>query len=231
MQTQNDTQQEIDVVHLLKKLWLRKFAIIFTALTFAFMALAGSIFLITPQYESLTKLYVINKGSEEAKISTQDLQAGDYLVKDYKEIITSKTVLAGVIEREKLDISVSSLAAKTRIDIPVNTRIISITVTDEDPEVASQLANTYREVASEKVKEVTNVEDVKTVEEAEPSSSPASPSLKKNTLLGFLLGGFLAVAIVLIKELLDDRVHRVEDVEEVLHMTLLGVIPDINKIK
>lgn len=231
MQNQNDTQQEIDVVHLLKKLWLRKFAIIFTALTFAFIALASSIFLLTPQYESLTKLYVVNKGTDESKISTQDLQAGDYLVKDYKEIITSKTVLAGVIEREQLDLSVSGLASKTRVDIPVNTRIISITVTDENPEVASQLANAYREVASEKVKEVTNVEDVKTVEAAEPSSSPATPNLKRNTLLGFLVGGFIAVALVLVKELLDDRVHRVEDVEEVLHMTLLGVVPDTNKIK
>lgn len=227
MQNQNDTQQEIDVVHLLKKLWVRKFAIIFSALTFAFMALAGSIFLLTPQYESLTKLYVVNKGTDESKISTQDLQAGDYLVKDYKEIIASKTVLTAVIEREKLDLSISGLSAKTRIDIPVNTRIISISVQDENPEVASQLANTYREVASEKIKEVTNVEDVKTIEEAEPSSSPSSPNLKRNTLLGFLVGGFLAVVIVLIKELLDDRVHRVEDVEEVLHMTLLGIIPDI----
>lgn len=231
MQNQTDLQQEIDVIHLLKKLWLRKFAIIFTALTFAFIALASSIFLLTPQYESLTKLYVVNKGTDESKISTQDLQAGDYLVKDYKEIITSKTVLAGVIEREQLDLSVSGLAAKTKIDIPANTRIISITVTDENPEVASQLANAYREVASEKVKEVTNVEDVKTVEAAEPSSSPATPNLKRNTLLGFLAGGFIAVALVLIKELLDDRVHRVEDVEEVLHMTLLGVVPDTNKIK
>ncbi|MFC5630560.1 MULTISPECIES: Wzz/FepE/Etk N-terminal domain-containing protein [Streptococcus] len=227
MQNQNDTQQEIDVVHLLKKLWVRKFAIIFSALTFAFMALAGSIFLLTPQYESLTKLYVVNKGTDESKISTQDLQAGDYLVKDYKEIIASKTVLTAVIEREQLDLSISGLSAKTRIDIPVNTRIISISVQDENPEVASQLANTYREVASEKIKEVTNVEDVKTIEEAEPSSSPSSPNLKRNTLLGFLVGGFLAVVIVLIKELLDDRVHRVEDVEEVLHMTLLGIIPDI----
>lgn len=231
MQTQNDTQQEIDVVHLLKKLWLRKFAIIFTALTFAFIALASSIFLLTPQYESLTKLYVVNKGTDESKISNQDLQAGSYLVQDYKEIISSKTVLAGIIEREQLDLSISELADKTRINIPVDTRIISIAVTDEDPEVASQLANAYREVASEKIKEVTNVEDVKTVEAAEPASSPTSPNLKRNTLLGFLAGGFIAVALVLIKELLDDRVHRVEDVEEVLHMTLLGVVPDTNKIK
>ena len=231
MQNQNDSQLEIDVLHLLKKLWLRKFAIIFTALVFALAALAGSIFLITPKYESLTKLYVINKGSEETKISTQDLQAGDYLVKDYKEIITSKTVLSTVIEREQLDLSASALSSKVRIDIPANTRIISITVTDENPEVASQLANTYREVASEKVKEVTNVEDVKTIEEAEPSSSPSSPNLKRNAILGLLVGGFLAVVIILVKEVLDDRVHRVEDVEEVLHMTLLGVIPDINKMK
>lgn len=231
MQNQNDAQLEIDVIHLLKKLWLRKFAIVFTSLAFAFMALAGSIFLITPKYESLTKLYVVNKAADDSKISTQDLQAGDYLVKDYKEIITSKTVMSAVVEKGQLSYSVSELSSKVRVDIPANTRVISIVVTDENPEVASQLANTLREVASEKIKEVTNVEDVRSFEEAEPASAPSSPNLKRNAALGLLLGGFLAVVIILMKEVLDDRVQRAEDVEEVLHMTLLGVIPDVNKMK
>ncbi|KXT71733.1 Tyrosine-protein kinase transmembrane modulator EpsC [Streptococcus gallolyticus] len=62
------------------------------------------------------------------------------------------------------------------------------------------------------------------------ASKPSSPNVKRNTLLGALVGGFLAVVSILVLEVLDDRVRRPEDVEEVLGMTLLGVVPDIDKL-
>lgn len=60
--------------------------------------------------------------------------------------------------------------------------------------------------------------------------SPSSPNIKLNVLLGAVLGAFLAVVGVLVREILDDRVRRPEDVEDVLGMTLLGIIPDTDKI-
>ena len=62
------------------------------------------------------------------------------------------------------------------------------------------------------------------------ASKPSSPNVKRNALLGALVGGFLAVVSILVLEILDDRVRRPEDVEEVLGMTLLGVVPDIDKL-
>lgn len=222
---------ELDIIYLAKKIWIQKFKIGFIAMLFGVLALAVSIFLITPKYQSVTKVYVVNQSNDESKISTQDLQAGDYLVKDYKEIILSKDVMTNVIETESLDLSVEELVEKVSVNIPVNTRIISIAVTDENPEEASFLANKVREVSAETIKEITKVEDVTVFEEAVPAEKPSSPNLKRNTVLGVLVGGFLSVLAVLLKEVLDDRVRRAEDVEEVLHMTLLGVVPDINKMK
>lgn len=40
----------------------------------------------------------------------------------------------------------------------------------------------------------------------------------------------MIVAVLLI-ELLDDRVKRPEDVEEVMQVSLLGIIPDLDKLK
>ena len=46
-----------------------------------------------------------------------------------------------------------------------------------------------------------------------------------------LLGGFLAAIVaVLVREVLDDRIRRPEDVEDALGMTLLGIVPDTDKI-
>ena len=116
------------------------------------------------------------------------------------------------------------------VDIPTDTRLILISVNAKTGQDAQTLANKVREVALEKIKNVTKVEDVTTLEEAKLPESPSSPNIKLNVLLGAVLGGFLAVIGVLVREILDDRVRRPEDVEDVLGMTLLGIIPDTDKI-
>ncbi|MGZ7234560.1 capsular biosynthesis protein CpsC, partial [Streptococcus pyogenes] len=80
-------------------------------------------------------------------------------------------------------------------------------------------------VAAEKIKVVTKVEDVTTIEEAKLPNSPSSPNIKRNVLLGAMIGGFIAMALVLLLEVLDDRVRRPEDIEEVLGLVLIGVVP------
>ena len=92
------------------------------------------------------------------------------------------------------------------------------------------MANSVREIAAEKIKVVTKVEDVTTIEEAKVPTSPSSPNIKRNVMLGALVGGFIAVAFVLLLEVLDDRVRRPEDVEEVLGLVLIGVVPDTEKM-
>ena len=158
------------------------------------------------------------------------MQAGTYLVNDYKEIITSNDVLSEVIKDEKLNLSEAELSKMVSVNIPTDTRLISISVKAKTGQDAQVLANKVREVASKKIKTVTKVEDVTTLEEAKLPSSPSSPNIKRNVLLGAILGGFVAIVAVLVREVLDDRIRRPEDVEDVLEMTLLGIVPDTDKI-
>lgn len=229
MNSNDNASIEIDVLYLLRKLWSRKFFIIFIALAVGTVALLGSIFFIKPKYTSTTRIYVVSRSSDSS-LTNQDLQAGSYLVNDYKEVITSNEVLSSVIDQENLSLSTSELSDMITIDIPTDTRVISISVEDTDAQEASDIANTIREVAAEKIKSVTKVDDVTTLEAAEVASKPSSPNIKRNATLGALVGGFLAIVGILVLEVLDDRVRRPEDVEEVLGMTLLGVVPDIDKL-
>ena len=77
---------------------------------------------------------------------------------------------------------------------------------------------------------MTKVEDVTTLEDAKLPESPSSPNIKRNVLIGAVFGVFLAVVGVLGREILDDRIRRPEDIEETLGMTLLGIVPDTDKI-
>ena len=222
----------IDVVQLFKVLWKKKIAIILTAIVAALVAFGVSSFILTPEYSSTTRIYVVNRNqSENAGLTNQDLQAGTYLVKDYKEIILSQDVLEKVSSNLKLEQSGKGLSKKIQVTVPVDTRIVSIVVKDDQPEEASRIANALREVAAEKIIKVTRVSDVTTLEEARPALTPSSPNIRRNTLLAFLAGGAVMVILILLLELLDDRVKRPEDVEEVMQVALLGIIPDLNKLK
>lgn len=228
MNSNDNASIEIDVLYLLRKLWSRKFFIIFIALVVGTIALLGSVFLIKPKYTSTTRIYVVSRTADS--ITNQDLQAGSYLVKDYQEVITSNEVLSSVIDKEKLSLTPNELSSMISVTIPTDTRVISISVEDDNAQEATTIANTVREVAADKIKAVTKVDDVTTLEAAEVPKEPSSPNIKRNTLIGVIAGGGLAVISIIILEVFDDRVRRPEDIEDVLGLPLLGIVPDIDKL-
>ncbi|NQP29166.1 capsular biosynthesis protein CpsC [Streptococcus suis] len=229
MNNQEVNAIEIDVLFLLKTIWRKKFLILLTAVLTAGLAFVYSSFLVTPQYDATTRIYVVSQNVEAgAGLTNQELQAGTYLVKDYKEIILSQDVLTQVATELNLE---ESLKEKISVSIPVDTRIVSISVRDADPNEAARIANSLRTFAAQKIVEVTKVSDVTTLEEAVPAEEPTTPNTKRNILLGLLAGGILATGIILAMEVLDDRVKRPQDIEEVMGLTLLGVVPDSKKLK
>ena len=229
MNNQEANMIEIDVLSLLRTIWRKKFLILLTAILTTGLAFAYSAFLATPQYDSTTRLYVVNQSSDNgAGITNQDLQAGSFLVQDYKEIILSQDVLKNVTTT--LGIT-EDIKGKITVTIPTDTRILSITVRDSDPDQAATIANTLRDEAAKKIIEVTKVSDVTTLEAALPAEKPSTPQTKRNLVLGFIVGAFLATALVLVLEVLDDRVKRPQDIEEGLGMTLLGLVPHADKLK
>lgn len=230
MNTKESNSIEIDLLYLLKKLWEKKVLILFSTVLFGLLALLISVFILKPTFTSSTRIYVANQTSDNNNLTAQDLQAGNYLVNDYKEIITSDSVLADVISREGLSITNAELSEMIEVSIPNDTRIITISVNNTDPSDAQRFANSLREIAAEKIKVVTKVEDVTTIEDAKLPELPSSPNIKRNVVLGALAGIFIAVVLILLLELLDDRVRRPEDIEEVLGLVLIGTVPDTDKL-
>ena len=217
METKNQEFVEIDPMALLRKLWAAKFIIVFVTVVLAVATLLVNLVVIRPTFESTTRVYVVNQ-TEDKAVTTQDLQLGNFLVKDYKEVINS----------ENLSMTPSQLKRVVKVDSPRDTRILSISVSDRDPQKASNLANRVREVASEQIKRVTKVNDVTTLEEAKPTNIKSSPKTRRNTLLAAALGFLLSAGYIVVRELLDDRVRYAEDVEDGLGLVLLGVVPQAN---
>ncbi len=231
MNNQENQAVEIDVFAMLKTLWKRKFSIVLVALVFAIAAFGYSAFLAKKEYQSTSRIYVVSRQNQDNNaLTNSDLQAGSYLVKDYREIILSQNVLSQAIEELKLDMTPAELSKKISVSVPTDTRILSITAKDGNPKEAARIANGLRNVAAEKIISVTKVSDVTTLDEAEVPQSPSSPNIRRNVLLGFIAGAGLMVVLMVVVEVLDDRVKRPEDVEELMGLTLLGIVPDIKKL-
>ncbi|MTS07629.1 Wzz/FepE/Etk N-terminal domain-containing protein [Streptococcus parasanguinis] len=231
MNNQENQAVEIDVFAMLKTLWKRKFSIVLVALVFAIAAFGYSAFLAKKEYQSTSRIYVVSRQNQDNNaLTNSDLQAGSYLVKDYREIILSQNVLSQAIEELKLDMTPAELSKKISVSVPTDTRILSITAKDGNPKEAARIANGLRNVAAEKIIAVTKVSDVTTLDEAEVPQTPSSPNIRRNVLLGFIAGTGLMVVLMVVVEVLDDRVKRPEDIEELMGLTLLGIVPDIKKL-
>ena len=95
----------------------------------------------------------------------------------------------------------------------------------------SKLANTLNSVnhahTSDKTvkKYLDALEDAFIFEKALRPSSPSSPSKSRNVLIGFFLGAMLAVAVITVRFVMDDKIHSSEDVEKYIGIPTLGVLP------
>ena len=215
---------EIDLVELLGVILHNLWIIIVSGVIFAAVALLVSYFIITPKYESVTKIYVISKTNADT-MTYSDLQAGSTLTKDYKELVKSRPVLEEVIAETGIDVELKDLEEQITVEVPQDTRIVSITVEDKDPYEARIIADSVRIAASKHIQEVMDTEAVNVVEEASLPIEKSSPSILKNTAIGYAVGLFLAIAIVIINYIMDDTIKTPDDVEKFLGVSVLGSIP------
>ena len=106
-----------------------------------------------------------------------------------------------------------------------NTLILNISVSNPDPYLAKELADKVRNVGAEHVTEVMNLKALNTVQEALIPSSPSSPNIMRNTLIGGVAGVALTAGIILLIFLMNDKIRSQDDVEKYLGIGVLGAIP------
>lgn len=231
MEPENQFQSdeiEIDLVELIgvlmSKLWL---ILLLGALTGVITFLL-CVYVITPQYISTTKMYIINRQSNET-LTYSDLQTGTQLTKDYQELVTSRPVLDEVREELSLDMDNKELKKKISVNVPTDTRIVTITVEDSSPELARAIADAIRNSASEHISSVMNTEAVNVVEEADLPMQPSSPKVFKNTAIGGAVGSFFAIVIIILIYIMDDTIKNPDDIEHYLKVSVLGSIPYVDE--
>ena len=117
------------------------------------------------------------------------------------------------------------LVSKIKCEIESDSRVLQVTVTDPDPERAKEIVDAVADISAKQITSVMQIDGVNVIEYGRVATSPSSPNVKKNTVLGAAVGVVLAIAVLVVKFLLDDTIKSSEDVERYLGITNLSLIP------
>ena len=232
----NRDEIEIDLLSLIQAVWKKALVIILIAIIMASLFFAGTLLLITPTYNATVSMYVNNSsfsfGLERFSISASEMSASNYLVNSYVYILNSRTTLEDVIATAGVPYTVKSLTKMIKSEIVPNTAAFNVTVTSTSPTEAELIANTIARILPERISEIIDGSNVRIVDYAIVPAQRSAPSFTKNTVIGFLFGGLVAVLFVIVKFLIDQRndvvIHSADELRSMYpDITVLALIPDM----
>ncbi|MEN1968852.1 Wzz/FepE/Etk N-terminal domain-containing protein [Lentibacillus sp. N15] len=190
-----------------------------------------SYFVLTPTYESKTQ-FIVNQGEQEKAVQydVNEIKTNVELINTYNVIIKSPAILSKVIEDLKLSLTPEQLEKKLDVTSAENSQVVTVTVTDPDPELATKMANTTVGVFQDEIPELMNVDNVKVLSEAVTKADPVqvSPKPMLNIAIAVVLGAMVGVGLAFLLEYLDNTIKTEDDIERKLGVPILGVISHID---
>ncbi len=183
-------------------------------------------------YTATVTVYVLSSSNESASAASSttysDLSASQMLSNDISTLAKSGTVL----DRAASNLNMPSLDSyKVAVTSGTTTRVISISVTGSSAGTTAIVCN---QIASELSKVAVDVMGVKSINVIDPATTPTSPSGPSRVLytaIAALAGLFLAIAVVVIADMLNTSFKNPEEMEEALGIPVVGRISDIRKLR
>lgn len=211
----------------LRKRWL---LVIILPIIAAITSGVISFLILQPVYQASTTL-IVGKKAEVGQAAAQMLdnsvlQANLQLAKTYATIAKSRTVEQNVIKALDLSLTVAELDSLISINPVKTTEILEVQVTNTDPELAAAIANSMTQEFSKAVIEIKKVDSVSIVDTAVTPDKPIKPNKTLNVLIAFVVGLMASVGMVFLLEYMDNTIKTSSDVENLLGIPVLGVIPN-----
>lgn len=224
-------EMEIDVQRLVGAVWHKSWLIMVTALVCAVLAFLGTLYFVTPMYQSSAMFYVNNSsvsvGDASFSIDSGDISAAKSLVDSYIVILKTRESLNEVIDYAGVDRTYSELKGMISAASVNSTEIFQVVVTSPDPNEAEQIANAIAYILPKRISSIIEGTSAKVVDAAVVATNPSSPSYTLNTLVGFVIGFAVSVCIILLREFFDITIRTEEDVAQRSEHPVLAAVPDM----
>lgn len=222
--------EEIDLKELVQLFWEKKIQIILIVAIFAVIGFIYTMGFVTPKYQSTTSLLLATNSAQstagkDSSITTTDVTLNSKLVSTYSKLVKSDKVVRTVISNLSLKMEEGTLKKIVSVTAAEDTEFIEISVKNEDPALATKIANEIAKVFIDNVKEFYGVENVHVVDAAEVPQAPYNINHAKDIVIFAFIGVVVAVMNVLIVNMLDTTIKSEEDIEKNFGLTVLATMP------
>lgn len=222
----DDDYDEIDLLEVLEVV-RQHILIIFLVTVIAAVAGFGvSKFVLIPQYESSALMIVNTRQDATATVTNDQITSATKLTATYSIIIKSDTVLQQVINNLGLSLTYDELKERVTVTAVDDTQVMQITVRSDNPEWARQVCEQITAISPDVILESVEAGSVKLISQASVTPDPVSPNVLKNTAIAAILGLVASIGVVVLRELLDNKIKTEDDVRKYLDLPVMGVIPD-----
>ncbi|MCF2621542.1 YveK family protein [Collinsella tanakaei] len=179
-------------------------------------------------YTAQTSMYILANEDTSQGQSTyyNDLNASQLLANDIATLLNSDRVSADAAKALGLE-SLADYDASVTSE--TTTRVVSLAVTGPDPDETAAVANEMARQVSIVAQEIEMADSINVIDEAVSPDAPSGPNRTLYVAVAFLAGLFLAVAIVVLMDMLNTRVRSTEEVEELLDVSVIGRFPTMKE--
>lgn len=229
MQNNNDAFLTIDFKRFIYQ--LKRNLVLIVAVTLACTAIGYlvSTYLIKPVYSASAQMLVTNRKDEQqitTGISQSDITASSSLVDTYAIILKSDDILEKIINNLNLPYGTETLSSMISVNSVNSTQIMRITVHNGDANEALEICREIVRMAPTAIIEAFDAGTVSTISSARTNGRPVSPSKRKYTELGGIIGLLGCILLIALREITNDKFKLAEDVKFNLDMSVLSVIPE-----
>lgn len=221
--------EEIDLKELFDFIKNKLGLIIIITAAVSILGCIYGLFIQTPMYQSYTTVVLSGSESSNTSITTNDVTLNKNLVDTYAEIVRSRRILDQVIEKLDLDISYEDLSTRVSVSALNNTEIIKITVDNENPETAMEIANEAAEVFSSEISSLYKMDNVNILDYAIESEIPYNINVIKQLIVFIIVGLILGIGAVFVIFYFDRTIKSLEQIEQKTKLPILGSVQDVSK--
>lgn len=217
----------IDLMEIVRSLWAYKFLLIALAVVMAILSVVRIEFFTEDRYVATGMLYVSNKQETDdaaAKVSQADINTAKSMSATYREILKTRTFLAQISEDIGGRFSWGRIKGMIGISAVNNTELVQISVSANNPNDAYIVAESIVRNAPEKLGSIFGNGNIKIVDEVAVPSAPLGKGTTGEAAKGGILGLFIGVAIIVVMNLFDTKIHKSEDVAKRYNVSILGEI-------
>ena len=215
----------VDISQLIFAVFRRWLILLLVGVLSAVVCFAYSSYFITPTYRATSTMLVDLRNSMHENLTYEKINLSEKYATTIAYIMRTNTVLQPVIDELDLDMSSSALASRIRVTTIEDSMLLKVSVDHHDKTMALKIIKALDKRAPEVINDKLTSGYIIEIESPVVSSKPINPNIPKNTLMGALVGMFLTALIIIVIGLFNDRVKSTTDLQTIVNVPVLGVIP------